>query len=243
MIPYFCEQGSREWWGLRLGRPTASAFDKIVTPENCKLSTQSKKYRYMLLAERITGLTLDPVSTKAMQAGREKEPRARKWYEWHRGVTVKPVGIGFTDDGRIGASPDGIVIDCSGDEGLVEIKCPLSPGHIGYLLTGVGITKEYKAQIQGQMWVWNKAKLDSVSFCPPFPESLVCAERDTEYIQKLDKAVTEFADQLDADLQRLLDLGCKLSEPSPIPVAEDYLSALGVNDADVEQILASKGMA
>ena len=37
------EQGSNEWIAARLGLPTASNFDKIITPGG-KLSTSSRKY-------------------------------------------------------------------------------------------------------------------------------------------------------------------------------------------------------
>jgi len=54
IIEYDIEQGSERWLQARLGIPTASAFDKIVTSTG-KASTQSNAYMNKLLAEWLTG--------------------------------------------------------------------------------------------------------------------------------------------------------------------------------------------
>ena len=47
-------QGASEWAQLRLGIPTASCFDKIITSTG-KASTQRNAYMNKLLAEWLTG--------------------------------------------------------------------------------------------------------------------------------------------------------------------------------------------
>jgi hypothetical protein len=52
--------------------------------------------------------------------------------------------VGFVDHPKIefcGASPDGLV-----DDGLVEIKCPNTTTHIGWVLAGV-VPEEHKPQM------------------------------------------------------------------------------------------------
>ena len=49
-------QGSEQWHALRLGKPTASAFDKIVTPKKCDLSAASHAYALRLVSERLLNM-------------------------------------------------------------------------------------------------------------------------------------------------------------------------------------------
>ena len=83
-----------------------------------------------------------------------------------------------------------------GADGLLEIKCPMPHTHIGYLL-GEGINKDYKPQIQGQLYVCERQWLDSLSYCPPLPPKLVRIQRDEKYIVSLAEALTVFVEQLD----------------------------------------------
>lgn len=204
MITHRCKQGSPQWHALRLGRPTASLFSKIITPAKGELSKQADPLAYELAAERILGYSRDDVSTKAMQTGRENEPLARAWYEMAHECEVEQVGICFTDDGRVGASPDGIV-----GAGLLEIKCPTPPVHVGYLLGNFGVEGDYKCQVQGQLWVCEREWLDTVSYCPPFVVAERCVYRDEEFIAKLSNAVREFADKVDDFERRLIAMGCE----------------------------------
>jgi hypothetical protein len=55
---YRCEQGSMDWYRLRMGIPTASQFHKIVTPGG-KLSEQRHAYMYRLIAERLLMESMD----------------------------------------------------------------------------------------------------------------------------------------------------------------------------------------
>lgn len=209
MIWKSCKQGSEEWNALRLGKPTASVFDQIVTPVKCELSSQSKKLMHRLVAERILGYPLESVTTAAMEAGRYREPEAANWYAFHRNVELTEVGICFVDDERFGASPDRVV---SGG-GLAEFKCPEPLNQVNYLLNG-GIYADYKPQIQGQLLCCEADWLDSVSYCPPFPASLVRVERDQEYIGKLRDALEEFCDRLDAAEARIRSMGVAEALPT-----------------------------
>ncbi len=249
-----CPQGSAEWRNLRLGRPTASVFDQIIIPsagkvkpepkrprkkplaERSDLSRSSQSLMWKLLAERLQGYPINGITTAAMKAGHENEGAAVAWYEFTREMEIERVGICLTDDERAGASPDGFV----GEDGLVEIKAPLLQTHVQYLLSGTGIAEFYRPQIQGQLWVTGRKWIDSLSYFPPYPPALVRVERDESYIAKLAAAVTQFADNLDAALERLLALGCRLPEPEAV---QEYDGRFDVTEADVEAILASKGMA
>ena len=68
-----CEQGSEAWHQARLGIPTASQFDRIVTASGTA-SKQATGYLAELLAEHITGQTGDNYQSADMQRGVELDP-------------------------------------------------------------------------------------------------------------------------------------------------------------------------
>ena len=66
MIIHGCEQGTDEWFQARCGIPTASSFDKLITPTG-KPSTQADAYMHQLLAEWVMGEKISMDSTFWMQ--------------------------------------------------------------------------------------------------------------------------------------------------------------------------------
>jgi hypothetical protein len=112
-----CDQGSPEWMQLRLGIPTSSSFDRIITPKTCKKSAQWDAYKYELIAERCIGHPQEEFMSWDMQRGKTEEINAVRLYELHNDMDTIPVGFITNDAGTIGASPDRLV----GDNGLLEI--------------------------------------------------------------------------------------------------------------------------
>ena len=183
-------QGSREWQAARLGIPTASGFERILTPTG-KLSASADGYMCQLLAEQLIGQPMDLADTGFMQRGSTMEAEAVKYYELQRGVDTAKVGFCLRDDGRVGCSPDRLV----GDDGLLEIKCPAAPVHVMYMLEG--FPKKYMPQVQGQLWITGRKWCDCLSYNPELPPALLRVERDEEYIEKLSDAMDEFLVNLD----------------------------------------------
>ena len=101
-----------------------------------------------------------------------------------------------------GASPDGLV----GDDGMLEIKCPMSKTHYATLLNGK-IAKKYIDQMQWQMACAGRQWCDFVSFDPRMPERLdfFCerVKRDDEYISELETEVLKFLDELNEQVTKL----------------------------------------
>lgn len=203
-----CKQGSPEWIKLRLGIPTASSFDKILTPGG-KASASADTYLHELLAERILGYATQAPTLAIMQRGHDLEQTAVDYYEFQSEVKTKVIGFVTTDDGRYGASPDRTV----GDEGLLEIKCPAPSTHISYMLTG-GAHKAYWPQIQGQLLVTERRWLDIVSYHPDMDMVLVRVERDEDYITLLKAALDKFCTRLDEATAILKQRGY-LKDPEP----------------------------
>ncbi len=197
MIRVHCQQGSDEWRAARLGIPTASCFDKIITPKTMKPSESRTKYAHRLIAERILHRPQDDESTGYARRGQEAEANARGYYEFIRGVDVERVGFLMTDDRRAGASPDGLV----STDGLLELKVPSAPVHIGYLLDEEGIG--YRCQVQGQLWIAERDWVDTVSYHPELPDIIRRVPRDAAFITALAAAVKSFNEFVDSCMVKL----------------------------------------
>lgn len=188
-----CEQRSPEWWAARLGIATASNFAAILATIKSGESAERKNYRAKLVVERLTGKPADNgFTTQAMLAGVEREPIARAAYE-STGAWVDEVGFIRHDTIEVGASPDGML----GDDGCLEIKCPTLATHLEYLRLPEGTCPtKYVAQVQGQMWLAERAWCDFVSFNPDFPENMQLVirrvKKDGKYIATLSDAVEQF---------------------------------------------------
>jgi hypothetical protein len=216
------EQGSPEWFKLRLGIPTASCFDQIVTPKKCELSASAYKYALRLCAEKLLNMPSATIDGQEwMERGKELEDDAVRQYEFH--IEKKTIKVGFitTDDGSVGFSPDRLVMDGKDRRIALEIKCPSQHVHLGYLLDGAA--PEYKPQVQGQIWIADLDRADLYSYHPQMPPALIQTAPDREYIQKLSNAVDTFKDLLARMMERAQSLGVYLAlERAASPLEIQY---------------------
>lgn len=201
MIHFDCVQGTTEWAQLRIGIPTASAFDQIITAKTLKPSSAADKYAHRLLAELILNVALDDATSGAMNRGQVLERKAVEYYELKRDVDTTPIGFVMRDDRRVGCSPDRFV----GNDGLLEIKTPMAHTHVGYLLDEEGIG--YRLQVQGQLWLCEREWSDTLSYNPKMPPALVRQTRDETVIKALALAVDQFLEQLDEAKEKLQKYG------------------------------------
>ena len=199
-------QGTDEWKQLRLGKATASRIKDIIAKTQKGYSTSRDKYMTQLLLERLTGTVAESYSDAAMAHGVEQEPFARAAYEAAKGVMVDQVAfVNHPTIEMAGASPDGLV----NDDGLVELKCPMSHTHLESLLGG--LDDQYKVQVQWQMACTGAKWTDLCSFDPRFPAELQLVikrfERDDAYIATLEKEVIKFLAELDDKLNKVKSRG------------------------------------
>ena len=199
-------QGSDAWKQLRLGKVTASRVKDIIATTKTGYSTSRDKYMTQLLLERLTNTVAESYSNDAMQWGVEQEPFARAAYEAAKGVMVDQVAfVNHPTIEMAGASPDGLV----NDDGLVELKCPMSHTHLESLLGG--LDDQYKVQVQWQMACTGAKWTDLCSFDPRFPAELQLVikrfERDDAYIATLEKEVIKFLAELDDKLNKVKSRG------------------------------------
>jgi YqaJ-like viral recombinase domain len=196
------EQGSAAWYRVRLGVPSASNFDKIITPGG-KPSQQARRYKYRLIAERLLRESQDDEigHVRWVAAGKENEPYAAAHFQEVNGVELKKCGFCMTDDGRLGASPDRFVGKSEG----MEIKCPQPFTQIGYLLDGPG--EEYKPQVQGQLIVTGFEAIHFFSWHGRMPSYHLVTLPDRNYQATLGGLRNQFCDELDRDTERAKALG------------------------------------
>lgn len=201
MIVHDVIQGTTAWLAARAGIPTASAFDRIVTPKG-RPSTQAEKYMHMLLAERMMGHPVLQMQTSWMGRGKELEGEAVLYYEGVRELDTTVSGFVTNDERTIGASPDRFV----GDDGLLELKCPAEHTHVAYLLTR-SVDAEYYPQVQGQLWVTDRKWLDIMSYHPEMPPAIIRVARDDKFIETLAREVHMFSAMLEQKAEYLTQRG------------------------------------
>lgn len=189
-----CDQGSETWKRLRCGIPTASEFDRLVTPLwKVKSGDGPRGYLLEKVAEKVMGYAPDTGASFAMGQGVILENEAIPFYEGVFGVKIQKVGFCTTDDGRIGCSPDGLV----GDDNGLEVKCPEPHTHLEYLL-GDAVPKEYAAQVQGSMFVTGRPKWTFISYNRFFPPLIVHVNRDPVAQATIGAALAGFLTEFDA---------------------------------------------
>lgn len=198
------EQLSEEWFAARRGKVTASRVSDVICTTKSGWGASRAVYMAELIAERLTGVTVDKFRNDAMQWGVDKEPDAKDAYSFYRDATILPAA--FTVHPTIpdaGASPDGFIAD----DGLLEIKCPQTNTHIDTLLSG-SVPGRYVTQMQFQMACTGRRWCDFVSFDPRLPENMRLfvrrIQRDDKVITLLEQDILKFLAELDAKIAALI---------------------------------------
>jgi hypothetical protein len=193
------DQGSPEWIAARLGIPTASAFDRVLTAKTRKPSSAQGKYLCELVAERVLRVPVVDFASAFMARGTSLEEQAVAAYEFEHDATTEKVGFILEDGRRWGCSPDRLV----GEDGLLEVKCVSAANHVGALL---GMKDDdHAVQCQGQMLVTGRKWVDLYFSNPALPSVTVRYERDTDHIVALTLALIEFCEKVDDAHARLLE--------------------------------------
>ena len=197
-------QGSEAWFKSRLGHVTASRMSDVLAKGKSGEAVTRAKYRMQIIAERITGRIADSFSSAAMEWGTEQEPFARTRYAAATGRIVDEAEFYTHPTIKwLGASPDGLLNDTGG---LLEIKCPNTQTHLGYMLDKKA-PATYVNQMQTQMWVTGRAWCDFVSYDPRVPEHLQLfvsrLQRDNDLIAKMEIETIKFLSEVEEAINQL----------------------------------------
>lgn len=194
-----CVQGSAAWINARLGVVTASMADSILTPGK-RQPAKAEAYMNRLIAETLLRESVDEWNGNAeTDRGSEMEPEARGFVEYDLGVKIAEVGFLLRDDGRLGASPDGLLSDGRG----LELKCPMAPAHIKYARNPGALTKAYYGQCQVGMIVSGREEWIVCSYNPKIRSVLEVVPFDPEYAEAFESALATFLAEMDAAVEVL----------------------------------------
>lgn len=204
-------QGSEEWLRDRAGKATGSNAKCILAKIKSGEAAARRDYRTDIVTERLTGAPAPQgFVSNEMKWGTEQEPFARMAYEEKTGAIVSEAGFVYLPDLAAGCSVDGFVRS-EGVEGIIEIKCPKTATHIGYLLSRC-MPSEHLAQVVHNLWVTGAQWCDFVSYDPRLPGPLqllvIRVTADAATIKNHEAEVLAFlkeCDELEAELKQLLE--------------------------------------
>lgn len=198
-------QGSPEWKALRLGRPCASEFSKVITSSG-EPSKSASGYAITLAAEMFAGKQIDAwEGNQWSERGKELEAEAVMLYEFLRDETVNRVGF-VTDDSGYGCSPDGLI----GDDGLLEIKCLKAENHVReilYFQKNGWCSSTYMVQPQGQIMITGRKWCDLLFYHPDLPPLIVRQEPNQEIQNALKAELPKIISERDRVLAALRGAG------------------------------------
>lgn len=198
------QQASAEWAIARSGlhlAATASEFKNLVTPKFA-IRTGEMPHSYLCakISEWWQGGPLPGFGSWATEQGTILQDEALPWLELELNTSIERVGLCTTDDGLIGASPDGLI----GETGL-EIKCCEAPHHAKILLGGV-VPDDYLAQIHGSLYVTGFSEWKFLAYRRGFPKLLLTVKRDEIIQEKLREALRAFLRQFEDAKARLIEI-------------------------------------
>ena len=195
LMAYGCEKSAMVAAGYK-SKPRAESVERALAGENVgDFTAAAKDYAFRLAIERISGRPLDEMDqfeTYAMRRGRELEPEARRAHEFHSSVDVVQTGLVLTEDGKFGASADGLI----GTDGGAEYKCLMSPERIRAVILS-GDLSEFTDQVQGCLWLTGRKWWHFCLYCPALADigralTVHAVERDDDYIAALETDLIEF---------------------------------------------------
>ena len=156
------------------------------------------KYLRQIVAERLTEKPCETFAGNAhTDRGNEQEPRGIMVYEARTGNIVERSDFIPHPTLRAGCSPDGLIDEDGGYEG----KSVIPTVQVETLLCRTYPT-EHKPQVQGNLWIAERAWWDFHSYCPdmlnPQHRSYIFrVVRDEDYIAMLAREVAAFCGEVD----------------------------------------------
>ena len=201
------EQKSEEWYQIKAGKASGSGVKNIRAKVKSGESATRRNYRMKLVMERLLGRPLeDGYSNAFMERGTEMEPIARAMYENYAEVLVDEIAwVPHPTIENFGVSPDGLV----NTDGLVEIKVPSMPVHIGYWLDAMDgkVPTDYTDQMLAQLACTGRQWCDFVSYDDRVVEDMqlvvIRFQPEKKEIEELEKEVEKFLEEVDKEVEKI----------------------------------------
>jgi hypothetical protein len=152
-----------------------------------------------LATEAVLGAKTDGYADDNMERGAELEGEAIEFYEFTKGVEVQKVGLCYQDEQKkYGCSPDGLI----GEDGGLELKCPLAKTHASYFLAKK-LPTAYFQQVQGSLFITGREWWDFMSYYPGLKPFIIRVKPDWAFHKALSKQLDQFAYALAATIKEL----------------------------------------
>ena len=134
------------------------------------------------------------------------EPIARVMYENYAEVLVDEIAwVPHPTIENFGVSPDGLI----GTDGLVEIKVPSMPVHIGYWLDAMDgkVPTDYTDQMLAQLACTRRQWCDFVSYDDRVVEDMqlvvIRFQPEKKEIEELEKEVEKFLEEVNQEVEKI----------------------------------------
>ena len=206
MIIETCEQGSDEWFALRLGNPGAAKFHEIVKTNGTRSATRGK-YLCNLASELYTGKRVESYKNDRMDEGLEHENTSRRHYVFTNRVDILQAGLFWKDEQKkYHCSPDGYILDTKIG---FETKDAIEHVQVARLLAKKPDPKHW-TQCQGSLLVSGYNAWDYQSYCSVQEDLPVLTVRiypDDKFLKKLETELDAFCLDLAAAVRELKKIG------------------------------------
>lgn len=161
-----------------------------------------KTYMAEKLAEGIGWVKDDFQGSVHTERGLYVERGARAWASFELGMDIRECSLCLTDDGRAGATPDGIFEDGS----LFECKSPAINTWFRWELDGGGVPNCHLLQIHFQLWVTQAQRCHLMIFADheSLEHKLIEVPRD-DFTEQLGEHVEQFCEDLAKQREALIE--------------------------------------
>ena len=190
------EQKSLEWLKARHGNVTGTSLGNALGTR-----VNQKTLMYSLIADRMTEVQMNELSTPAVDRGNELEPFAIRATSHEMALDFEETGLLLNDKyPRFSISPDGIFEEDGVITGGIETKCPNSKKHVQYLIRNE-IPKEYLHQVKApfimsdDVTFWVFASFDDRNYERPLFVKTVTRD-DFDDIDECREKLLKFLDEV-----------------------------------------------
>jgi hypothetical protein len=201
MIIHQVEQGSPEWFELRVGKVTGGSLGRVVKSEWLTYVDQ-------IVSELLTGVSDEDNTFESFDTirGKELEPLARAEYVRLTGNEIEVFGFVQPDQMPFfGFSPDGFTLDGTG---AIEIKSPRPKKHCTYIRQDKFPTEHLAQGLSAFICSHRVQWVDFISYCPDLTDCPIWIKRMTRdemqpEIEKYIEAVLKFEQAVQDGINRI----------------------------------------
>lgn len=175
--------------------PSAEKIERAIDGEAVGDYTEAAyNYAFRLAVERISGEPLDDFEFETYHArrGHELEPEARSCHAFIDELEIDKAGFVVTEDGKFGASADGLI----GEYGGAEYKCFVAPEKLRSIILNNDISDSLD-QVHGGLWISGRRWWHWCLYCPPLRSVGLDfirhhIDRDDDYIEAMERDLWAF---------------------------------------------------